>query len=266
MLFGLLFAALTLAQAEEPPVAADVPTADPFAQPFADVLAEAREQYLGGYPDEARRLLLILQQRLLDGETPAKEDADEALIYLGEIAYNLGDYQGATTAFRQVLARDPNASINPYAHPDNVVGFFDGVRQTVARELEALVVPPPTTPRNPWTVWSVVPFGAPQFAAGKPARGLLYAGLQTTFAVTSLAMYGHLRNINGSVKNPRPFDPEDLATNRADIQRDRLAVQWPATAGFYLTWAVSVADGRSQPTMPVAAPIGTHGILLSWQF
>lgn len=279
-MLALLLLANALAQdapvAPEPPVAPDPPPAAPeppaavlmpFTDPFDTVLAEAERRYLAGDPDGAVELLLVLQQRLSFGEIVDAESGNEALIYLGEIRYNLGMRAEATAAFRQVLEKDPDALINPYRHPNDIIGAFDVVRQTVKAEIAAREAEPPIERRRP-PLWTLAPLGIPQLAQGQTGRGLAYAGAQGALGILSIAMGVHLQLYNGTLANPVQWELSETPEARRRVQTLRYGVQWPATLGFYAMWAVSVADGRATYAEPPPEPLPDlrPGIGVSWRF
>jgi hypothetical protein len=220
---------VTLALADDAPI-------DAYQQPFAEVLQVALEGYSRGDHAEAKRLLESLRQRVALDAAVDPELAAEALIYLGEIRYGEGDYEAASAAFREVLARNPEQPVNPYRHPPEVVGLYELVRQSVLRDREAAAL----RAVKPYPLWGYAPFGLPQFATDRPRRAAVYGVLQAGFGLASLASYAHLRYTN----NPDRVDPDDAAAHVQGLQRERFFVQWPVTLGFYATWALSVADGR----------------------
>lgn len=238
------WAVAALAQ-EPPPAPEDAAPVDPFFAPFEQVLDHAVSTYLNGDLPAALDLFQTLQRRLTFGEAPDPELAREALIYLGEVRYNLGEYDSANAVFRQILQADPEAPINPYNHPTEVVGAFELVRASVRAERAT----PPTDPpviaprRTPW--WVVVPLGVPQLAQGQTGRGLAYGVAQGATGLISVATLVDLRSKNGTVADPHEWPADEYADYYRRVQIERFAVQWPATLGFYALWAASSLDARA---------------------
>jgi hypothetical protein len=235
-----------LADPPDPPAVEEgepTPPPDPLIGPFPVAFEFAKGTYLAGDTETAHDLFLLLQRRLLLGENVETELAAESLIFLGEIQYSLGEYDGAAATFRSLLLREPSRSINPYHHPTEVVGVFELVRQAVREELARIppFVPLPPPPAPMWT-WS--PLGLPQFFQGKPIRGTVYAGLQGTCGLVSLGMLAHLRSENGTLKDPTQWTDDEFAAKYQQIQMQRWAIQWPATFAFYGVWAFSLGDAR----------------------
>jgi hypothetical protein len=223
---------------EEPPGLAG----QPFTDPFSDVLQKAKQAWFEGRVDDALALFEILKRRLSFGERPGIAFQAEALIYLGEVYQSQGRFDDAAVAFRDVLERDPDATINPYHHPPEVVAQFNGVRDLVLAELAAKVVEPIPLVAAPW--WTVLPFGVGQFKQGQTGSGVAYAMAQGGLGAASIAMTVSLRRTNGHLPDVHEWPPEGFPDTVRRIQLQRFGVQWPATFGFYGVWAVSVADAR----------------------
>ena len=63
------------------------------------------QRYFSGESFEALTLLSGLRERLDSGEDPGADLVAEAMIYLGEIHFELGQTEAAEEAFRFVLQR-----------------------------------------------------------------------------------------------------------------------------------------------------------------
>jgi hypothetical protein len=87
----------------------------------------------------------------------------------------------------------------------------------------------------------VLPLGVPQFAQRRPAAGLVYGSLQAGFGIVSIAMHARLNRGNVAAGPDHPFGwtSEEV---RSEVSLERYLYQWPATAGFYITWGVSALD------------------------
>lgn len=223
------------------PIKPDSPDEDDFGA----VLANAKKAYFSGSHSEALDLLRDLQIRLLMGENVDEKEAAEALIYLGEIHFTLGQDSEAQAAFRWVLERDPETEISPYHHPMDVIGLFELVRRTVREEAGEPPEPPRIAeepiPRLP--VWGYLPLGVPQFAQRRTGAGVLHASIQTGLGIASLATFAHLQTINVDERgHPLDWNRQEIAER---VRARRYYMQWPLTVGFYGAWAVSLADAQT---------------------
>ncbi len=229
---------LNVAQAQEAPG----PTGEPFTDPFNDVLTRAKEAYFGGHVADAVVLFEVLARRVSFGERPGSELEADALIYLGEVYQSQGRFDDAAAAFRTLVERDPDAVINPYHHPSEVVAQFNGVRELVLLEIASRQVPPPPLEPAPW--WTLLPFGVGHLGEGHLGAGAAFGATELTLGVVSVAMELSLRRTNGTRKEPHLWDPDEFRAAVRRVQLQRYAVQWPATFGFYGVWAIAVADAR----------------------
>lgn len=230
-----------VAPAEEPPPPEPTAAAEAVGS-FETVLREAKQRYFQGDVAGARDLLGGLQARVEAGEDPPWDLVVDALTYYGEIAYEAGDREQASAAFRLLLERDLQTPISPYHHPLEVVSWFEVVRNLVRSEHELANVVPPPVPFEPppAPIWTFAPFGIPQLAQGRTATGAVYGGLQAGFGIASLALFGGLRYLNDDPeKSGRDWRPGQVPQQ---VQLRRYLLQWPVTIGFYATWGVSAID------------------------
>jgi hypothetical protein len=182
----------------------------------------------------------MLRLRVAAGERPPKVQHAETLVYLGEIYYLEGRSDLAEQLFKEILAIDREYPISPYEHPMEVVGMFEMLRRDTARP--AAPTPPPIPKLKRLPAWGYAPFGLPQFRQGKKAQGTIFAAAQAILAVTSVASYAHLQQING--QNGAVTWSEDVTKRR--VTNERYLVQWPATIGFYACWGASIIQGGDQ--------------------
>jgi len=249
------------ALAQSPPPEAAAPTVAPtveapLAPPtFADQLQAAKGAWFRGERAEAEAALQQLYLRLVSGEDVSLDVGGEVAVYLGEIAYVRGDLVAAEAAWTWLLQRDPSFPISPHQHPLEVVGLFEGLRSRLAEDRALLPVP-----KRPYPWWGFLPGGAPQFRQEQPIRGAVYLAAQTALAATSLGVWAHL-----SAANPDEGTPcaggtgqNDLGwpcdTITARVTREKYALQWPATIGFYALWGVSLLDGQARWQRQASGP------------
>lgn len=239
-LFFLLRAA-PIAMAATDDEASPPPSVQEEAPPPADAgaaLEGAKATYFEGRHSEAVALLRDLQGRIDKGEIDDPEIVAEVLIYLGEIQYVLGDERSARAAFRLLLERDPDyPTISPYRHPNDVVGVFELVRQSVLEDRAALLADPGTRrTRTPMPAWGYAPLGIPQFVSRRPARGAMYATLQVGLGAASIGTW---------IAIAREVPPKGSAyteDQKARLTALTYGLQWPLTAGAWLSWAISSID------------------------
>jgi tetratricopeptide (TPR) repeat protein len=224
---------------------------------FGEQLAQAKKQYFAGKHEQALALLETLHESLKGGATPKPALAEEALIYLGEIQFKLGNHEEAWLIFEQILRNNPDVSMSPYHHPTEVIAWFELVRRKVLQG-QPQVTSEVALPMDPPPTWVYSPFGLPQFRNGEKNKGITYATLQGATAVASIGMYAHLKTLSA---NP-DLSPSELRR----IRWQRFGVQWPITTVFYALWAHSAVMGRrtwrdaQQPGMTARLAIApAHG-------
>lgn len=242
---------LTASEAQEPTASpepgpagseAPEPTPEPALEgTFRERLEGAKKLYFQGHRDEAADVLAALQVAwLVDPSSAPWEVVAEALVYLGEITYYDEQVDRAYDTWRQILERDLDfPRLSPFAHPPDIAGEFERLRATIKEERAA--IPPPEPPPVPW--WTATPLGIPQFAAGRPVRGVVYGTLQVGFGVGSIATYGAIARRNvGTETHPLGWTPEQ---QRRILNTERWAVQVPLATASYGVWLASFLDARS---------------------
>lgn len=217
-------------------------TAFAQAPTFGEDLDAAKVQYFGGDRQGALDAFQRLQLRALQNpDAQPWSEVVEALTYLGELHVRLGDDDAAQRVFRYLLERDLELVVSPYRHPVEVVFLFDQVRNQVAAERAADVLPtrPPPAPR-----WHAhLPFGLPQLAQGRTGAGVAYGVGQAALLGTSVWMFADLRRNNvDPTTRPQGWTLDQM---QDQVAVRRWAVQWPATLAFYGLWTVSVFDARA---------------------
>ncbi len=249
MLLHLLLFCLAPAGAQDPIADDDPgPVRGEEAGAFPNRLEAAKQLYFGGNHQSALALFNELQTELLHGlASPPWDVAAETMIFVAEVNLQLRRNDAARAAFRWVLERDVAYTVSPYHHPAHVRAEFFVVQNEVKAELQATQVgasPPPWEPR-PLPAWGYLPLGVPQFSQRRTGAGIAHLTLQVALGAGSLAVMQHIRTINpgpGVVDHPRGWTGEEA---RSQVQRERYAVQWPLTVGFYGAWVASTLDARA---------------------
>ena len=160
----------------------------------------------------------------------------KALVFLGEVAYKLGDRERSLEAFQLVLTLQPNYQISLIDHDPDAVSLFQLAKVLERqRSQPAAPVSTPLAPTLP--LWTFAPFGAPQFKNGRPIAGTTHAVLQVAGAAFSIGMFVHI-----SKNWDRPYKTKDV--KRANLLR--FGVQWPATALFWGSYITSHLQARKR--------------------
>ncbi|GEM_PF-1488759 len=200
VLAAILLSGLGSALAQEdalpdgPPEPAEFPAELPPELPPEltpeDRLAAAIQAYLSGELESARRAFLAL---VADAglEQSHPQVRREAQVYLGSLDYDRGDRDAARSTFLSILLEEPDFELDPFAHPPELLAFFDSVRV----QAQVMRPPPPATveprPRlNPLLL--VVPGGL-QLYNEQRGYGLSVLGGVAALALTTGALNLRLR-------------------------------------------------------------------------
>lgn len=143
---------LTLTLGLSPSAAAQEadPTPDSEQQGgFEALLNEATSAYIGGDLPHARTLLL----RLVRDPDLSPEELQEARIWLGEVEYMIGEREAARSTFRTVLLYEPGYRMDDFAHPPEVVAFFEATRAELKQPTTPLDPPPDLDRGTPLPLW-----------------------------------------------------------------------------------------------------------------
>ena len=212
------------------------PTVGPaVVLPPREALEAAKQVYFMGEHAQAVEDLSALLGRVRQSPPDDPQIETEAMSYLAEIQYVLGDEAAASATLRLLLTKNPDVHLSIYdPHLIEIIGLLDMIRSGMRR------VDRPVGPVRvkAMPIWGYLPFGTGQFAQKKHARGAVYATLQVGFGALSLGMYLHLSQVN------RQAGVSGVADDgvRNAVNNQRWSVQWPATFAFYTTWAISMLD------------------------
>jgi hypothetical protein len=202
VLAWVLLVLVELSSAQQPPL---LPQPEPtFATPDYPVVLAANslpterldaaiEAYLRGDLDLARDafLALVADPGLKQSHPQVRR---EAQVFLGSLDYNLGDRRAAHRTFLSILLEDPEFELDPFAHPPDLLAFYDSVR------VEALAMRPrpvePVEPRERLNPLLIVVPGGLQLYNDQRRYGLLVLGGVTAAAATSLVAGIQLRRMD----------------------------------------------------------------------
>lgn len=189
-------------------------------------LNAAVSAYQRGEGDSAKLELA----RLVNDPTLSDEQLrQQARVYLGEVLYLHQNEEEARRVFEAVLTLDPSFTIDPFAHPPDVCGFFETVRAYIVTP-ETLT----TVSNGPAPSSAFLGFGLYQFQHGNPRKGARLAALQATAGAVSLVSFA-------SLMDDRQYRADETPLSSLKVRR---SVQWGATAAFYGIWAWSIADAH----------------------
>ncbi len=184
LLAGSVRAAEAPSEAVDAPAGGEQETGSPEAR-----LAAAIQAYLSGELETAREgfLSLVADPGLQQSHPEVRR---EAQVYLGSLDYNLGDRDAAQATFLSILLEDPDYQLDPFAHPPELLAYFDAVRA----QADVLRPPPPPEPRpRPNPLLLVVPGGL-QFYNDQRGYGAVVltgvAGLALTTGALNLGLRG----------------------------------------------------------------------------
>jgi len=220
-----------------PPAATAEETALP---PFEPEVARAKRMYFEGQHERSLEVFQHLRDRLDAGEEVPESQISEALQYMGEVQYQLGDRAAAWRTFEHLLKRDPEQVMSPYNHPREVVHWFELVKQRVSQATAIEDLPVLSPPLRPLPAWGYAPFGVPQLAEGRTARGVRYASLQIGLGAASIASFLYLGAVNDE-NHPADWSDDEVVGR---VNRVRYGIQWPTSIGFYVVWLTSHLDAR----------------------
>ena len=246
------------------PVVAQTVEPDAEAAPVAptDALGAALDQaintYFSGDLEDARDRLRRLVQ---NPDLEAHPKRLEAMVYLAEVEYYLGERDASWVSCVAVLALDPNHKIDPFVHPPELVAFFDSVRAAIVQPNSPTAKPRKDVP--PWTI--LIP-GAPQLYSDQERIGFLTIGSIGALTATSVGLYVALRRYDLDLNRPgiQVSDPNDKA------QADRLLL-WTNTTRWLAmgVWGASIAealfvDNRSRQPLPIS--VYPTGVSVHWKW
>ena len=211
--------------AQHPPVIKELP--EELEPPsHRDRLNAAVSAYQRGEGESAKLALA----RLVNDPTLSDEQLrQQARVYLGEVLYLHQNEEEARRVFEAVLTLDPSFTIDPFAHPPDVCGFFETVR--------AYIVTPETlapVSNGPVPSSAFLGFGLYQFQQGDSRKGTRIAALQASAGAVSLISFA-------SLMDDRHYRTDETSLSSLKLRR---SVQWGATAAFYGVWAWSIADAH----------------------
>lgn len=233
MLAFFVAAATPIARAEDAPVSQTATlTAEGSPEDFekpptpAERLNLALSQYQQGQGTTAQHELAKLVN---DPSVTDEQLRQRARVYLGEVLYLHQNEEEARRVFEVVLTLDPGYTIDPFAHPPDVCGFFETVRAyivTPAAQSLAASAPPPTS--------AFMGFGVYHFQTNQGRKGTRIALAQTTAGLVSLVGFAGLLD-------DRRYLNEDDKLSSLQLRR---GIQWGSTAAFYAVWAWAIADAN----------------------
>ena len=191
----LLFLLLSSALSNSPIAGTPEPAGTPAEESTAQELDSALEAYLSGDLQGARSEIRRLS-RLPDFE--AFERREEALIYLAEIEYYLGERESAWNTCQRLLVLTPDFRVDPFVHPPELVAFFDSVKSaSIQPESPSSVDASPRVPG-----WALFLPGGIQLHQEREILGTLALAGVGSLSISSIALYGALRGYDLDLQRP----------------------------------------------------------------
>lgn len=216
---------------------AESPTSSPATSAYAEETLSHLEQHERAVhlyqTGEAEKAALMLATLINDVTLTDIQTRQQAQVYLGEVHYSQENKEEARRLFEAILTTDPDFVMDPFAHPPDVVGFFETIRAYIRPPPPPMMAPQPIGPIPKTPVSAYLGFGIYQIRHGDRRLGTALAIGQSIFAIVSLASFA------GLLEN-RSWESKDELTRL----RTQQAVQWSSTAGFYGMWIWSAIDAK----------------------
>jgi hypothetical protein len=182
---------------------------------------------------ELEKAAIMLAALINDANLTDSHTRQQAQVYLGEVHYSQENKEEARRLFEAILTTDPAFVMDPFAHPPDVVGFFETIRAYIRPPPPPMLAPQPVGPIPKTPVSAYLGFGLYQVRHGDRRLGTALAIGQSIFAVVSLASFA------GLLEN-RSWESKDELTRL----RTQQGVQWSSTAAFYGIWIWSAVDAK----------------------
>lgn len=205
---------LSSAFSSSPPGDSPAVVQEPGPTTTVQDLDAALEVYLSGDLAGARADIRRLT-RLPDFE--ASERREEALIYLAEIEYYLGEREAAWSTCQRLVQLSPDYRVDPFVHPPELVAFFDSVR---AASL-ATQAPSTSTDRAAIPAWALFLPGGIQLHQDQDALGILAITGVGGLAASSAGLYTALKRYDLDLQRPGI-----QVTSTEDLQRADSLLLW----------------------------------------
>ena len=223
LLFLLANSALSSSPTAGTPLSADNELAQVSSLQELDAALEA---YLSGDLAGARAEIRRLT-RMSGFE--ASERREEALIYLAEIEYYLGEREAAWSTCQRLLQLTPDYRVDPFVHPPELVAFFDSVKAASLKPESP--ISEPGRPRVPG--WALFLPGGIQLHQDQEVVGILAIAGVGGFAASSAGLYTALRRYDFDLQRPGI-----QVTRLEDLQRADSLLLWTnvtrwSAAGLY---------------------------------
>ena len=200
-------------------------------------LSRAIQAYLSGELEEAREaFLLLVADKGLEQSHP--QVRREAQVYLGSLDHNLGDRDAARNTYLLILLEDPDFQLDPFAHPPELLAFFDSVR--VQAQAMRPIAPPPEAPSKSLNPLLLVVPGGLQLHNGQQMTGLTVLGGVAGLGLLTGALRVRLQTMD--VDTDR--DGIQVHTEEDKLLAERLKLATQATGWSTLViWSASFLHG-----------------------
>jgi hypothetical protein len=219
----------TVPEALAPPTAVLVPD-QPL--PGEQRLDAAIRSYMQGAYDQARTELTGIVNDATITDTAIRV---KALTFLGEVLFLEDNKTAAWDAFQNLLIESPDATLDPFVHPPDVVAFFETVKAASVPIIPRPRPPAPSqTARWPVYVYGLAFPGVYRWAHGKPVVGGTVLASEIALGVGSLMVYVSLDDLRGQLFPKNQID---------EITRQETTLRWVGRGLSVAFWMGFVANG-----------------------
>ena len=226
----------------------------------------ARSQYSRGqYQQTVETIKPLLYPRV---QLADAKELIEAHYLLGVSYFFLKKKPEAKAEFRSILFIDPDYKLDPETEDTEVYTEFNATKRELKKELDDIrkkreeeeqktrqpQVQTEITVRERSPLYNWVPFGAPQFQAGRPGWGTFFLVSQGVLGGTSFGFFAY-QVLRYGLFDPR-YPREDFGT----IQTMQ-TIQIGTGAAFLLVYAWGVVDAFARPVTRRSVrqvPVGTN--------
>ena len=214
----------------------------------------ARSQYSRGqYQQTVETIKPLLYPR---AQLADEKELIEAHYLLGVSYFFLKKREDAVNEFRSILFIDPDYKLDVTTEDTEVYTTFNSTKRQLKKELDDIrkkreeedrqkrrsQFQTEITIRERSPLYNWIPFGAPQFQAGRPGWGTFFLVSQGVLGGTSFGFFAY-QVLKYGLVDPR-YPPEDF-----DSIQTMQTIQIGTGAAFLLVYAWGVVDAFAKPVV-----------------
>jgi hypothetical protein len=224
--------------------------------PNTNSIEDGIRLYLDGSLREAKTALQNAATASMDSS-----HENEALIYLAEIEYYLGERDAAWLTCQRIVQNDENYRPDPLVHPPEMLVFFETARLATveqSRTSESSSITTMTSDRFSMLVF--IP-GASQYARGKRGLGVATGFTFTSLSVASFVLWKTMRtyDMDNERQGIQVFSSEDQQIAQrlltfTELTRIGAAGVWAASLvqELYISPNISLTNRASRAEISVS--------------